>query len=124
MKGLPAVIMILIVWIQGLAKQTPAEHNGNKFIIGLPLGLNDMKRTRQNKLSNHRKKKVSKSAQYHEQNQTPESNTEESVQLPRKKVRWEGNSESVAAVADTENGSSDDDARTSKVTFSRYGRVP
>lgn len=83
-----------------------------------------MKRTRQNKLSNHRKKKVSKSAQYHEQNQTPESNTEESVQLPRKKVRWEGNSESVAAVADTENGSSDDDARTSKVTFPRDGRVP
>jgi hypothetical protein len=26
-------IMILIVWIQGLAKQTRAEHNGNKFII-------------------------------------------------------------------------------------------
>ncbi|KIK45627.1 hypothetical protein CY34DRAFT_22463 [Suillus luteus UH-Slu-Lm8-n1] len=81
-----------------------------------------MKRTRQNKLSNHRKKKVSKSAQYHEQNQTPESNTEESVQLPRKKVRWEGNSESVAAVADTENGSSDDDARTSKRVRSR-GRI-
>lgn len=85
-----------------------------------------MKRTRQNKLPNHRKKKVSKSAQYHEQNQTPESNTEKSVQLPRKKVRWEGNSESVAAAADTENGSSDDDARTSKICLTiscQSGRV-
>ncbi|KAG1772449.1 DNA mismatch repair protein MutS [Suillus occidentalis] len=85
-----------------------------------------MKRTRQNKLFNHRQKKISKSAQYHEQNQTPDSDTEESVQLPRKKVRWEGNSESVAAVADTENGSSDDDTRTSKICLTiscQSGRI-
>jgi hypothetical protein len=84
-----------------------------------------MKRTRQNRLSNQRKKKVTKSAQNHEQNQTAEFNTEESVQLPRKKVRWEGNSETVAAVlADTENGSSEDDVSTSKVKFPKDGRVP
>ncbi|KAG1801295.1 DNA mismatch repair protein MutS [Suillus subaureus] len=74
-----------------------------------------MKRTKQNRFSNHRKKKVAKSTQNHEQNQTAESGTEESVQLPRKKVRWEGNSESVAAAAGMENGSSEDDASTSKV---------
>ncbi|KAG2033757.1 muts domain V-domain-containing protein [Suillus americanus] len=85
-----------------------------------------MKRTKQNRLSNHRKKKVAKSTQNHEQNQTAESDTEESVQLPRKKVRWEGNSESVAAVADMENGSSKDDASTSKICLTiscQSGRV-
>lgn len=76
-----------------------------------------MKRTKQNRSSNHRKSKVAKSAQNHEQNQTAESDTEESFQLPRKKVRWEGNSESVAAVANTENGISEDNVNTSKVKF-------
>ncbi|KAG1765597.1 DNA mismatch repair protein MutD [Suillus placidus] len=82
-----------------------------------------MKRTKQNRPS---KKKVAKSAQNHEKNQTAESDTEESVQLPRKKVRWEGNSESVAAVADTENSSSEDDASTSKICLTiscQSGRV-
>ncbi|KAG1751159.1 DNA mismatch repair protein MutS [Suillus lakei] len=74
-----------------------------------------MKRTKQNRLPNRRKKKVGKNTQKREQIQTPESDIEESVQLPRKKVRWEGNSESVAAVADTENGSSEDDASISKI---------
>ncbi|KAG1881991.1 DNA mismatch repair protein MutS [Suillus tomentosus] len=82
-----------------------------------------MKRTKQNRSSNHRKNKVAKSAQNHEQNQTAESDTEESFQLPRKKVRWEGNSESVAAVANTENGISEDNLNTSKVKFLKEGRV-
>jgi hypothetical protein len=83
-----------------------------------------MKRTKQNRVSNHRKKNVAKSAQNHEQNQTAESGTEESVQLPRKKVRWEGNSDSVAAVADTENGSSEEDTSASKVKSCKDSCVP
>ncbi|KAG1891674.1 uncharacterized protein F5891DRAFT_903269, partial [Suillus fuscotomentosus] len=53
-----------------------------------------------------------------------ESDTEESFQLPRKKVRWEGNSESVAVVANMENGISEDDANTSKVKFLKECCVP
>ncbi|KAG2102216.1 DNA mismatch repair protein MutS [Suillus discolor] len=82
-----------------------------------------MKRTKQNRSSNQRKNKVAKSAQNHERNQTAESDTEESSQLPRKKVRWEGNSESVAAVANTKNSILEDDANTSKVKFLKEGRV-
>ncbi|KAG2153131.1 DNA mismatch repair protein MutS [Suillus bovinus] len=86
-----------------------------------------MKRTKQNRFSNRRKNKVDKSTQNHQQNQTVQSDTEESVQLPRKKVRWEGNSESAEAVADTENGpSSEDDASTSKICltiFCQSGRI-
>ncbi|KAG2361520.1 DNA mismatch repair protein MutS [Suillus spraguei] len=87
-----------------------------------------MKRAKQNRLSIHRKKKVAKSAQNHEQKRAVdlESDTQQSVQLPRKKVRWEGNSESVVAVADTENVSSEDDASISKICLTiccQSGRV-
>ncbi|KAG2066456.1 hypothetical protein BDR04DRAFT_1081862 [Suillus decipiens] len=85
-------------------------------------------KAKKNRLSIHRQKKVAKSAQNHEQKQAvdSESDTQQSVQLPRKKVRWEGNSESVAAVADTENVSSEDDASISKICLTiccQSGRV-
>ncbi|KAG2129489.1 DNA mismatch repair protein MutS [Suillus clintonianus] len=113
---------------KAFAKQHLPVRNGNEsmtyHLTTYPqTHRNDMKRTKQNKISNRRKKQVEKSARNHEQNQTPESDTEESVQLPRKKVRWEGNSELVTALADTENGSSEDDASTSKVKLRKDCRV-
>ncbi|KAG1745988.1 DNA mismatch repair protein MutS [Suillus paluster] len=66
-----------------------------------------------------------KSTHDHGQSQT-RPDTEESVQLPRKKVRWEGNSESVTTAADAENSSSEDDASSSKICLTiscQSGRV-
>lgn len=77
-----------------------------------------LKRTR---TSNHREQNIDKSTQEQEQCQT-RSDTEESVQLPRKKVRWESNSESMT-VADAEDCSSEDDTSTSKVKYSKDVRV-
>ncbi|OJA09631.1 hypothetical protein AZE42_01410 [Rhizopogon vesiculosus] len=73
-----------------------------------------MKRTKLKRTRpfNHHDQKVDKSTHEHEQSQT-RSDTEENVQLPRKKVRWEGHSESVAA-ADTESCSLEGDTSASK----------
>jgi DNA mismatch repair protein MSH5 len=71
---------------------------------------------------NHHEQSVDEGTQEHEQSQT-RSDTEESVQLPRKKVRWEGHPESVAAAVDTENCSSEDDTTASKVVFYQDARI-
>lgn len=52
----------------------------------------------------------------HERSQTL-SDTEESVQPRRKKVRWERNPESVTAAITTEKCSSEEDANASKVNI-------
>ncbi|KAG0700111.1 DNA mismatch repair protein MutS [Suillus ampliporus] len=75
--------------------------------------------------SKRREKNAHKSTQNHEQSQTG-TDTEESFQPPRKKVRWEGNSESVATAADAENSSSEDDASALKICLTiscQSGRV-
>jgi DNA mismatch repair protein MSH5 len=83
-----------------------------------------MKKARQKRSRpfNHHKQSVDESTQEHEQSRT-RSDTEESVQLPRKKVRWEGHPESVAAAVDTENCSSEDDTTASKVIFYQDARI-
>lgn len=67
--------------------------------------------------SNLRSPSIDRSTRDHSQTLSRMSDTEESVQPPRKKVRWEGNPESVVAADTTENFNSEENTDASKVGF-------